>query len=186
MPMTKTARVVKVVPYDSSWRAKFAEEELVLRRVLGEEVQEAHHIGSTAIPGMWAKPIIDILVIVRDIEKVDRLNHSMSAVGYQAMGEFGIQGRRFFIKGGDHRTHHVHVFQKGSAHIRRHLDFRDFMIVHPKEAASYADLKRSLATRFGSDIDSYCRGKELFIVEIEAKAAIWAAAGRARKGHRKD
>jgi len=174
MPKAKSARVVEVVPYDKSWGVKYAEEELLLRRALGEEVLEVHHIGSTAIPGMWAKPTLDILVVVRDIDKVDRLNHSMSAIGYEAMGEYGIRGRRFFIKGGDQRSHHVHVFQKGSTHIERHLDFRDFMIAHPQEAARYADLKRSLARRFAFDIDSYCEGKEPYIIDIEAKATIWA------------
>jgi len=174
MRRTNSSRIVEVVPCDKSWSSSFAKEELSLRHALGEEVLEVHHIGSTAIPGMWAKPVLDILVVVRDIDRVEIHDHSMSERGYEALGEHGIRGRRFFVKGGDHRTHHVHVFQKGSDHIDRHLHFRDFMIAHPQEAAKYADLKRSLARSFKSDIDSYCEGKEAYIKDIDVRAAIWA------------
>ena len=180
MEHTVARRVVEVVPYDLVWGAMFSKEETKLRQALGVEILEVHHIGSTAIPGMWAKPTIDMLVVVRDIEDVDDHNGSMSAMGYVAKGEYGIRGRRFFIKGGNRRTHHVHAFQKGSSEIARHLLFRDFIIAHPSEAARYADLKRGLAGRFESDIDSYCQGKEAFIREIDAKAAIWARSGRGR------
>jgi len=178
MERPEVKRVVQVVHYDSIWKSKYLEEAKRLRRVLHNEVIEVHHIGSTAIPGMWAKPTIDILVVVRDIDAVDRYNQSMSAIGYDAMGEYGIKGRRFFTKGGDRRTHHVHVFQKESAEINRHLVFRDFMIAHPSVAAEYADLKRDLAARFGSDIDAYCQGKDAFIRDIDAKAAVWASSIR--------
>jgi GrpB-like predicted nucleotidyltransferase (UPF0157 family) len=96
-----------------------------------------------------------------------------------AKGEFGIPGRRFFYKGSDRRSHHLHIFQEGSPEIDRHLRFRDFMISHPKEAAEYAQLKRGLASRFRSDIDSYCHGKDAFIKEIDAKAEAWVKASRA-------
>jgi GrpB-like predicted nucleotidyltransferase (UPF0157 family) len=174
MRQTKSVRLVEVVSYDNAWGAMFKEEKHKLSRALGDEVVEVHHIGSTAIPQMWAKPTIDILVVVRDIEKVDKHNRSMTAIGYAAMGEYGISGRRFFTKGQSSRTHHVHVFQEGSPQIERHLRFRDFMIAHPSEAARYAELKRELAERFKSDIDSYCEGKDAFIRDIDAKASIWA------------
>lgn len=168
------ARVVEVIPFDASWRSRFEEESAELRRAMGPEVLEVHHIGSTAIPGMWAKPTIDILIVVRNIDAVDSRNRSMAAIGYTAMGEFGIPGRRFFAKGGNRRSHHVHVFQSGSPEIARHIAFRDYLIAHPREATRYAELKRLLAREFGSDIDSYCRGKEQCIREVEAKAAAWA------------
>jgi GrpB-like predicted nucleotidyltransferase (UPF0157 family) len=176
-PISK--RVVEVVPYDTAWSAMFREEKKMMRRILKDEVLEIHHIGSTAIPGMYSKPTIDILVVVRKIEKVDDFNAPMSEIGYVAKGEFGIPGRRFFYKGSDRRSHHLHIFQEGSPEIDRHLRFRDFMISHPKEAAEYAQLKRGLASRFRSDIDSYCHGKDAFIKEIDAKAEAWVKASRA-------
>jgi GrpB-like predicted nucleotidyltransferase (UPF0157 family) len=176
-PISK--RVVEVVPYDTAWPAMFREEKKMMRRILKDEVLEIHHIGSTAIPGMYSKPTIDILVVVRKIEKVDDFNAPMSGIGYVAKGEFGIPGRRFFYKGSDRRSHHLHIFQEGSPEIDRHLRFRDFMISHPREAAEYAQLKRGLASRFRSDIDSYCHGKDAFIKEIDAKAEAWVKASRA-------
>jgi GrpB-like predicted nucleotidyltransferase (UPF0157 family) len=176
-PISK--RVVEVVPYDTAWPAMFREEKKMMRRILKDEVLEIHHIGSTAIPGMYSKPTIDILVVVRKIEKVDDFNAPMSEIGYVAKGEFGIPGRRFFYKGSDRRSHHLHIFQEGSPEIDRHLRFRDFMISHPREAAEYAQLKRGLASRFRSDIDSYCHGKDAFIKEIDAKAEAWVKASRA-------
>jgi GrpB-like predicted nucleotidyltransferase (UPF0157 family) len=178
MPSEESARIIEVVPYDEAWVAMFEDEEAIVRKALGRGVLEVHHIGSTAIPGMWAKPVLDILVVVRQIDEVDGRGRSMAAAGYGAKGEFGIPGRRFFTKGGDKRTHHAHVFQKGSPDIRRHLDFRDFMIAHQVQAAAYAELKRSLAARFRDDIDAYCDGKDPFIKAIDAEASAWAKVRR--------
>jgi GrpB-like predicted nucleotidyltransferase (UPF0157 family) len=174
MPSANSGRIVEVVPYDVAWVAMYEAEAKVVRKALGRIVLEVHHIGSTAIPGMWAMPVIDILVVVRNIGEVDGRNRQMAAAGYEAGGEFGIPNRRFFTTGGDRRTHHVHVFQKGSHDIERHLDFRDFMIAHPDEAARYTDLKKSLAARFRDDIDSYCDGKDKSIKATEVKAAAWS------------
>lgn len=166
------------MPYDNAWPTLFLEEKERIGRILKDEVLGIHHIGSTAIPGMDSKPTIDILVVVRKIEKVDDYNARMEGIGYVAMGEYGIPGRRFFHKGVDRRTHHLHVFQEGSPEIDRHLRFRDYMISHPVEAAEYALLKKGLASRFRPDIDSYCDGKDAFIKEIDAKAEAWAKARR--------
>ena len=174
MSVAKSGRIVEVVPYDESWVAMYQDEAEVVHEALGEAVLDIHHIGSTAIPGMWAKPVIDMLVVVRDIGEVDARNSCMSAAGYEAKGEFGIKNRRFFTKGGDARSHHVHVFQKGSPEIGRHLNFRDFMIAHPERAARYAELKRSLAAKFSTDIDAYCDGKDSFIKAIDAEASSWS------------
>jgi GrpB-like predicted nucleotidyltransferase (UPF0157 family) len=174
VPVAKTGRIVEVVPYDESWAVLYQDEAEVVHTALGEVVLEIHHIGSTAIPGMWAKPVIDILVVVSDIGEVDGRNSHMKAAGYEAKGEFGIKNRRFFTKGGDKRSHHVHVFQKGSPEIGRHLDFRDFIIAHPERAARYAELKRSLADKFRTDIDAYCDGKDSFLKAIDAEASSWS------------
>jgi GrpB-like predicted nucleotidyltransferase (UPF0157 family) len=167
-------RRIMVVPYDARWPDLFQEEADELVTIFGEEVVAIHHIGSTAIPGIHAKPIIDILVEVQDIERIDAFNQEMTERGYLPKGEFGIRGRRFFIKGTEEiRTHHVHVFQTGDREYERHLAFRDYLRAHPAEAQVYSRLKQELARRFPHDIDSYMAGKNDLIKETERKAKAW-------------
>jgi GrpB-like predicted nucleotidyltransferase (UPF0157 family) len=167
-------RQVFVTAFQHSWREKFEFEAAQLREIFGGELIEIHHIGSTSIPGMDAKPIIDILMEVQDIQKIDTFNEKMQCAGYIPKGEYGIPGRRFFIKGDEpHHTHHIHVFQKGHADIARHIDFRDYLIAHPEEASKYARLKHELAGRHHLDIESYQAGKKQFIKRVDQKAKEW-------------
>lgn len=167
-------RRVEVVPHDPAWAQSFQAEAEVIRAILGSEVVAVHHIGSTAIPGISAKPIVDIMVEVRDIARVDAYADRFAAQGYRPMGENGIPGRRYFIKGPDEaRTHHVHIFAAGNPEIERHLTFRDYMIAHPEDARAYSRLKEDLAARFPTDIDSYVAGKDAFVKEIDRRAAAW-------------
>jgi GrpB-like predicted nucleotidyltransferase (UPF0157 family) len=171
-------RQVIVTAYQHTWRDNYELEAAQLRSIFGGELIEIHHIGSTSIPDMDAKPIIDILMVVRDIQKIDIYNNEMQNIGYIPKGEYGIPGRRFFIKGDELRhTHHIHVFQKGHADIARHLDFRDYLIAHPEDASEYARLKHGLAGRHLLDIESYLVGKKQFIMRIDQKAKEW------RKGY---
>lgn len=171
-------RRITVVPYDARWSDLFQEEADELTAMFGGEVVAIHHIGSTAIPGIHAKPIIDILVEVQDIERIDAFNQEMAERGYVPKGEFGIRGRRFFIKGTEEsRTHHVHVFQTGDAEFERHLVFRDYLRAHPEEAQAYSRLKQELARRFPNDIDSYMAGKDDLIKATERKARAWKSRG---------
>jgi len=142
--------------------------------ILGPELLAIHHIGSTAIPGTKAKPIIDILVEVRDVERLDGFNEALNALGYESLGEHGIPGRRFFRKPGEFtRTHHVHAYGRGHPEIERHLNFRDYLIAHPEEAQAYSRLKESLAREYSEDGEAYTEGKTAFIREIDAKAMAW-------------
>ena len=168
-------RKVEVVPHDSSWRETFDAEASAVARALGDTVQEVHHIGSTAIPGIYAKPVIDLLVEVKSFADVDNHNEPMNRLGYEAMGEYGIPGRRYFRKDSTAgvRTHHVHVFKQGSAEGVRHLAFRDYMKAHPDEAQAYSELKQRLARAHPDDIESYMDGKDAFIKEVDRKAARW-------------
>ncbi len=167
-------RKVQVVPYHSEWPEQFTDEAKALKEVFGREMLSIHHFGSTSIPGISAKPIIDILLIVRDIDKVDALVPQLEALGYHAVGEYGISGRRFFYKGSDDvRSHHLHVYGSGNPHILRHLVFRDYMRCHPISARDYARLKEELAHQFPEDMDSYIAGKNAFVKEQEKKALDW-------------
>jgi GrpB-like predicted nucleotidyltransferase (UPF0157 family) len=167
-------RRVEILPYRAEWPALFRAEADRLSGVLGEEMLAIHHIGSTAIPGISAKPIIDILVEVTDIAAVDRYSPALVEIGYTAHGEYGIPGRRFYTKGGDEaRTHHLHIFQSGDPEIQRHLSFRDYMLAHPREARRYGLLKEELACKYPADINGYMDGKDAFIREIDHCAKIW-------------
>jgi GrpB-like predicted nucleotidyltransferase (UPF0157 family) len=168
-------RKVEVVPHDPKWGEAFEVESKSVADALGENVVAVHHIGSTAIPSIYAKSIIDLLVEVKDIIKVDGQNSAMESLGYEVMGEFGIPGRRFFRKDNQEsvRTHHIHTFEIASAQVERHLAFRDYMLAHPEDAQKYSELKRELARKYPQNIDKYMDGKDGFIKEMDKKAAQW-------------
>ncbi len=169
------ARTIDVVPYDSSWPIKYQLEIDRISRVLKDEIVSTHHIGSTSIPGMHAKPIIDIMLEVRNIARIDEYNQQMIELGYEPRGELGIPGRRYFSREEpiDVRTHHIHVFQTGDRNLIRHLAFRDFMIAHPEDAEAYAKLKEQLAEKFRNDVDGYVEGKHSFVEAKEREAIAW-------------
>ncbi len=162
-----------MVPHNPEWRQEFEREAEQMTKALGGNVVTVHHIGSTAIPGIYAKPILDILLVVRSHAELDAKQAALEAIGYEARGEAGIPGRRFFRQDnalGD-RTHQIHAFEDGSPQIMRHLAFRDYLIAHPEAARQYSDLKRILAAQHPSDIEAYMDGKEAFIQEIDQRAA---------------
>ncbi|MEO1070353.1 MAG: GrpB family protein [Cyanobacteria bacterium J06638_6] len=168
-------RNVRVCPPDPQWAQEFKAEAARVALALGNNVLNIHHIGSTAIPCIYAKPVIDMLVEVDDIGRIGDCNTAMEVLGYEVMGEYGISERRYFRKDtaqGD-RTHHVHTYQAGSFEIERHLAFRDFMMAHPDCAQQYSDLKRALAIRYPHDIDGYMDGKDEFVRTMEQRALRW-------------
>ncbi|MGY5875597.1 MAG: GrpB family protein [Candidatus Thorarchaeota archaeon] len=170
-------RRIVLVDYDPQWRILYDDESQFVSKAFGDLLVSIHHIGSTSIPEICAKPIIDILVEVHDIKRVDEMDDMMIAIGYRPRGEVGIPGRRYFSKDIDERrTHHVHSFQTGSQHLQRHLDFRDYLRVHPDEAMKYCRLKREFAATDDTDIDRYTKGKTVFIKDVEKKAKAWRRA----------
>jgi GrpB-like predicted nucleotidyltransferase (UPF0157 family) len=166
---------VVVVPHDPRWRDAFEAEAKRVAAALGENVVAVHHVGSTAIPNIYAKPVIDLLVEVRGIAEVDGRSDAMESLGYEVLGEYGIRGRRYYRKdnGQGVRTHNVHAFEAGSEEAERHLAFRDYMIAHPSEAQRYGELKRRLADEHPQDFDGYMDGKDGFIKEMDRRAALW-------------
>ena len=164
---------VVVVPHNPDWRNAFETEAKRIAAALGDTLVAVHHIGSTAIHDIYAKPVIDILVEVRDIAEVDERSSAMELLDYEVMGEFGISGRRYFRKDNQEgiRTHQIHTFETSSEQVRRHLAFRDFMNTHPEEAQKYSELKRKLAAEHPQNIEAYMDGKDDFIKEIDCRAA---------------
>lgn len=162
-------RKIEVVKYDPKWPELFKSEAELVKHALGCNCIEIHHIGSTAIPGLSAKPIIDMLPVVHDIQEVDHAIEAMESLGYEAKGEYGMAFRRYFQKGKNSRTHHVHVYQEGDPEISRYLKFRDWMRSHQSDAENYAQLKLDLAKKFPHDILQYCNGKDAFVASIDIK-----------------
>ena len=171
--MKKRKQIITVVPYDPTWPKQFEEKASRIKPIFAENFVAIHHVGSTAVPGLAAKPTIDIVLEVKNIERVDECNGQMAELGYEAWGEYNIPGRRFFVKGKDKRTHHVHAFQTDSADIGRHLYFRDYLKSHPKDAEEYADLKIKLAQQFANDRRSYVLSKQDFVKTLEKRAIDW-------------
>jgi GrpB-like predicted nucleotidyltransferase (UPF0157 family) len=167
-------RTITLTNHNPTWEQAYHIEAAQLFHIFAPRLRCIHHIGSTAIEGIKAKPVIDLLVEVDDIRAVDAYQISMQGFGYLSKGEYGIPGRRFFIKGDDeHRTHHIHVFQAGHPEIARHLEFRDYLQAHPDDAQAYGNLKEELASKFPHDVGAYTNGKTAFIKDIEQKAHAW-------------
>ncbi|MGM9986922.1 MAG: GrpB family protein [Bacillaceae bacterium] len=163
-------RKVDVLPYLKEWTELFEQEATQLKTILGDLLIDIHHMGSTAVPSLKAKPIIDIMPIVSNINKVDSYNDEMIKIGYEPRGENGIRARRYFQKGGDNRTHHVHIYEINSSKIKRYLAFRDYLCKHPNVAVEYGELKEQLAVNFPYDIDRYIQGKNELVQQIERLA----------------
>ena len=169
-------RETTILPWTEDWVKQYYKEEKILKNIFKNEILGIYHIGSTSIPSIgFAKPIIDILIVVKDIEKIDLYNEDMLSLGYEPRGENGISGRRYFQKGKEKRTHHVHIYQEGNKNIRIHLDFKEYLFNFPEDAKSYGDLKIKLAAQFPNDIHKYQHYKQDFVNELVKKAMNWSA-----------
>lgn len=156
-------RTVVVVPYDDKWPEEFETESLLISRILNGVVMAVHHIGSTAVPGLSAKPVIDIMLEVSDIHELDTCNEAMSRAGYVARSENGIKERRYFTKGGDKRSYQLHAFATGNIQLLRHLAFRDYLLNNREIAAKYAEIKYTAALLSGNEPHRYSALKASFI-----------------------
>lgn len=163
---------IRLSEYDENWVQIFNEEARLLRGIFGEEIINFEHFGSTAVPGMKAKPVIDMMCLVKDIKKIDTFNEQMHSLGYDVAGEWGIEGRRLFRKGGENRTHHIHVYQQDNPHIPRHLVLRDYLRTHPEEVELYTCLKEELAQQYDGTA-FYSKAKKPFVMELERRAFDW-------------
>jgi GrpB-like predicted nucleotidyltransferase (UPF0157 family) len=157
---------VVVVDYQRVWPDLFEMERRQIVQLLGPRVGPIEHIGSTAVPGLPAKPIIDLMAGLVGSGDLSPLG----TLGYEDLGENGITGRRFFRKGRP-RTHHLHVIETDSHFWKEHLCFRDFLRLHPDEAEAYDRLKRALSENYRHNRDAYSRGKMPLIEEILRKAS---------------
>ncbi len=160
--------------YSSDWPLEFEREAGRLRGYFHDEIITVHHVGSTSIPGMAGKAVIDLLPVVRDIEAADRLTPLLQKEGYRAWGEYGLAGRRYFTKDRNgYRTHNIHIYGEGNLDILRHVAFCAYLRGHEKERREYETLKRRLFEKYPADIDRYTDGKTEFITRLEMAAIDW-------------
>jgi len=157
--------VVKLAPYTAEWKRLFEQEKALLQAAIGPHVLEIQHVGSTSIPGMVAKPIIDIGIAVTSFEGARVCIRPIEQLGYDYRGENGIPRRHFFVKG-EARTHHLHINEIDSREWENHVLFRDYLIQHGGLAEEYAALKAELAQRYPTDREAYLEGKAPFIERV--------------------
>ncbi len=158
-----------IAEYDPGWPAAFQRERARLVRALGDAIVSIEHIGSTAVPDLAAKPIIDIMVGVRELSVGERQVEPLETLDYVYCGEAGLPGRLFFRRGNP-RSHHVHIVQHEGSVWERTIFFRDYLRQHSEAAAEYAKVKRELAARFRTDIPGYGAAKEPFVERMLAEA----------------
>ncbi len=157
--------IVELAPYTAEWRRLFEEEKAGLHAAVGQYVLDIQHVGSTAIPGMIAKQIIDIGIAVRDFEEARVCIRPIEQLGYEYRGEQGIPRRHYFVKG-DPRTHHIHMNEIRSRDWEDQVLFRDYLIQHPELAEEYAGLKKELGRRYPTGPEAYQDGKASFIERV--------------------
>ncbi|HSP54118.1 MAG TPA: GrpB family protein [Dehalococcoidia bacterium] len=178
--MTRPTGAIVLVPHDPAWTAAFEEERARIQEAIGQWAADVQHVGSTSIPGIAAKPIIDIAVHLRSITDALYCITPLVQIGYECLGEFGIPGRIYFRKptktplpGQSHygvgRTHQIHMYETGHEQYEKQITFRDYLRKHPESAREYEDLKRDLAARH-DDIEDYALGKSEFVLHILALA----------------
>ena len=157
---------LSIKPYDASWAKRFETLSQRLRSALGKDALRVEHIGSTAVPGLSAKPIVDIDVVIANDTRLIDVVEGLSEIGYEHQGDLGVEGREAFeLRGGSPAglEHHLYVCRENAAELRRHIAFRDTLIARPERTAEYAALKRELAGRFADDREAYTKAKTEFI-----------------------
>jgi GrpB-like predicted nucleotidyltransferase (UPF0157 family) len=159
---------VLVVPYDPKWPAQYEAERTKVIQALGDMIAGIAHFGSTAIPGLAAKPTIDILVLVEQLQPAEVYATPLHSLGYIPQAFPGDAPDHVLLRKGNPRTHHLHIVPQGSYERRRHLAFRDYLRTHPETAHAYAEIKSRLAHRYPSDRAAYSHAKTDFVRAIEA------------------
>jgi GrpB-like predicted nucleotidyltransferase (UPF0157 family) len=160
--------IVKLSDHDSSWKDIFRDEKIALQKVFSDQILGVEHVGSTSIPGIKAKPILDLMVAIPSLDSWREYESGLQKLGYQFRTDFQeTQGNILFVKGPEeHRTHYLKLTELASDFWTEHLLFRDFLISHPEYRKEYEDLKTTLLETYKGDRKPYTEGKEVFINKI--------------------
>ena len=161
-----------VVPYDPDWPRQFQREAVVIHATLGELLLEIEHVGSTAVPGIDAKPTIDLIAYAPAFEDGLACVEPLGGLGYEAEGEYGTAGRHYFRRYHDGAsTHHLRLYAQDPAHPRHEIVFHDILLAHPDAAREYVTLKYALAERHRRARDTYTEAKTTFISDVLRRAS---------------
>ena len=180
--LTPEQREVELVPHNPEWERLANQETQRILDCLSIPVIGVYHIGSTSVPGIKAKPILDFVMEVENIEELIKESGKLEGIGYISKGEYGIPGRQFFTKDTKgERSHHLHVFQSGHPDIERHLVFRDYLRANPEAARAYEKLREQLAERFPDKSNMYTEAKSDFILSMDEVARYWLEQNGFRK-----
>lgn len=174
---------ILILDYNPEWKNQFEELKNILTGYLNNLIIGIEHVGSTSIPGMKAKPVIDLDIIIENDDSIFKKNISkLEKIGYIHLGNMGITGREAFKRldsttpnlGSEKKwfKHNLYLCKKGSVGLSNHLNLRDYLKENPKKVIEYSKLKQHLANKFPFDIDSYVDGKTNFIVEILNKTGM--------------
>lgn len=163
------SEVIKIIKYEPRWMIAYQQEREVISTALKQEFIDIQHIGSTSVPGLSAKPIIDILIAVNKLNTPEKYSRYLQKICYQYIYYAENIDRLFFCKGTP-RTHHIHIVEYDSWTYWRHILFRDYLVAHPETAQHYAQLKQKMALKLKTDRDAYTNSKTAFIESIVAQA----------------
>lgn len=162
---------VAVYPYDEEWPIEFEKEKKILEGILKDFDVEIEHVGSTSIPGLSAKPIIDIAIGVKDKKTLFEIEPIMAEAGYDILNDYETKGEILARKGPPEcRTHYIHMQLIGSEYWDEFMYFKRYMLEHPEEIKKYEDLKKDLSSRYAEERKKYTAGKNEYISEILEKA----------------
>lgn len=180
MTQPQPGEPITIADYDPRWPALYEEEKARILAAIGEWLVDIQHVGSTAVPGLAAKPIIDIMPGIRSLTDAQHCIAALEALGYEYVPEYEAElpERRYFRKRATPYSHHIHMVEATSDFWQRHLLFRDYLRAHPDAAAEYGELKRRLAARIGDDRVGYTEAKTEFIRSIEERARAQAPGAR--------
>jgi len=165
-------RTVVVVDYDEEWPRRFEDLRARIWPVVADVAIRIEHVGSTSVPGLAAKPIIDMTVVVTERGDVVPTIERLATLGYRHLGNLGIEGREAFDHPAHLARHHLYVCPEGSIGIVNQLAVRDYLRAHPDAGRQYAELKKRLAAQFPRDIDSYVFGKTDFVLDVLRRAGL--------------
>lgn len=164
--------MIQIVAYDPGWPAEFERLSRRLWPALADLALAIEHVGSTAVPGLWAKPIIDLTIVVRQARVIATVIDRLAPLGYEHCGDLGIVGREAFAAPPDRIEHHLYACVDGALPLRNHLAVRDRLRGDPALARAYGDLKRRLALQHAHDRDAYTAGKSEFLAAVLRDAGL--------------
>jgi GrpB-like predicted nucleotidyltransferase (UPF0157 family)/GNAT superfamily N-acetyltransferase len=175
---------IVVVDYQPIWSEQFRDFQSILARSLVGAYLTIEHVGSTSVPGLAAKPILDMDIVVADDKQLQEVICRLEKLGYRHVGDQGVPGREVVKpvsnlvpldgSGREWPKHHLYICQQGVPSLQNHLNLRDYLLAHPEAVKAYGDLKKQLAARFPDDIDAYIDGKTAFILDILEKVGMQA------------